>query len=116
MLHSILRFRSSSIKSSKNLWDITYIINILMAQNRFISYCQAVRRCMYRASYCNVYINIRDAQIIVNNLYFSLNGSTCFGLSLVHHQEQHLMSCTVQFVHAGTSVCCMAIARTSYEC
>ena len=28
----------------------------------------------------------RDAQILVNNLYFSLDGSTCFGLSLVHHQ------------------------------
>ena len=30
---------------------------------------------------------------------FSLNGSTCFGLSLVHHHEQHLISCTVQLVH-----------------
>ena len=29
---------------------------------------------------------------------FSLNGSTCFGLSLVHHHEQHLISCTVQLV------------------
>jgi hypothetical protein len=27
-------------------------------------------RCMYRASYCNVYINQRDAQILVNGLYF----------------------------------------------
>ena len=34
---------------------------------------------------------------------FSLNGSTCFRLSLVHHQEQHLISCTAQLVHAGTS-------------
>ena len=34
---------------------------------------------------------------------FSLNGSTCFGLSLVHHQEQHLISHSVQLVHAGTS-------------
>ena len=36
---------------------------------------------------------------------FSLNGSTCFGLSLVHHQEQYLISCTVQLVHAGMSGC-----------
>ena len=36
---------------------------------------------------------------------FSLNGSTCFGLSLVHHQEQHLISCTAHLVHAGTSGC-----------
>jgi hypothetical protein len=25
---------------------------------------------MYRAAYCNVYINQRDAQILVNSLYF----------------------------------------------
>ena len=25
---------------------------------------------MYRASYCNAYINQRDAQILVNSLYF----------------------------------------------
>ena len=25
---------------------------------------------MYRASYCDVYINQRDAQILVNSLYF----------------------------------------------
>ena len=31
---------------------------------------------------------------------FSLNGSVCFGLSLVHHQEQHLISCTAQLVHS----------------
>ena len=43
---------------------------------------------------------------------FSLNGSTCFGVSLVHHQEQHLISCTVQLVHAGTSGCYMDIGRT----
>ena len=65
---------------------------------------------MFRASYFNVYINQRDAQILVNNIYFfSLNGSTYFGLSLVHHQEQHLISCTVQLVHAGKSGCCMDI-------
>ena len=37
---------------------------------------------------------------------FSLNGSTYFGLPLVHHQEQHLIRCTVQLVHTGTSGCC----------
>ena len=60
---------------------------------------------MYRASYCNVYTNQRDAQIILNSLYFSLDGSTCFGLSLVHHQEQHLISYTAQLVHACKSGC-----------
>ena len=47
----------------------------------------------------DVYINQQDAQI------FLLNGSTCFGLSLVHHQEQHLISCTVQLIHAGMFGC-----------
>jgi hypothetical protein len=56
-------------------------------------------------SLVNVYINQRDAQILVNSLYFSLDGSIRFGLSLVHHQEQHLISCTAQSVHAGTSGC-----------
>ena len=44
---------------------------------------------------------------------FSFNGSTCFGLSLVHHQEQHLISCTAQLAHAGTSSCCTAATRTA---
>jgi hypothetical protein len=34
---------------------------------------------------------------------FSFKGSTCFGISLVHHQEQHLISCTVQLVRAGAA-------------
>ena len=37
-------------------------------------YCKKLNvtiwRCMYRASYCNVYINQRDIQILGNNLYF----------------------------------------------
>ena len=70
---------------------------------------------MYRASYCNVYINQRDVQILANSLYFSLDGPTCSGLSLVHHQEPHLISCTAQSVHAGTSGCCMVIGRTIHK-
>ena len=33
---------------------------------------------------------------------FSLIGSTSFGLSLVYHEEPHLINCTVQLVHS----CC----------
>ena len=29
----------------------------------------------------------------MNDLYFPLFGSTCFGLSPVHHQEHHLINC-----------------------
>ena len=54
-----------------------------------------------------VNINQRDAQILVKIFIFSLNGSTCLGLSLVHHQEQNLISCTAQLVHAGTSGYCI---------
>ena len=35
--------------------------------------------CMYRAPYCNVLINQRDAALLMNDLYFPLFGSTCFG-------------------------------------
>ena len=41
----------------------------------------------------NVYINQRDATLLMNDLYYSLFGSTCFGLSPVHHQEHHLINC-----------------------
>ena len=44
---------------------------------------------MYRASYCNVYINQRDAQILMNNLYFFVKWLYMFRTILVHHNEQH---------------------------
>ena len=37
---------------------------------------------MLRASHCNVRINQQDAQILTNNLYFSLFCSTCFGRAI----------------------------------
>ena len=48
---------------------------------------------MYRPSYCNVQIKQRDATLLMNDLYYSLFGCTCFGLSPVHHQEHHLIKC-----------------------
>ena len=39
---------------------------------------------------CNMYVNQQDTQILVDSLYFPLDCSTCFGISLVHYQEQHL--------------------------
>ena len=47
---------------------------------------------MYRASCFNVQINQRDATLLMNDLYYPLIGSTCFGLSPVHHQEHHLLN------------------------
>ena len=58
---------------------------------------------MHRASYCNIYINQQDAQIIVISLYFSL-GALHVSNFLVHHQERHFISCIAQLVRAGTSV------------
>ena len=59
---------------------------------------------MYRVSRFSVWINQRDATLVMNDLYFSLFGSTCFGLSPVHHQEHHI---THWYVHAGESSCCV---------
>ena len=38
-------------------------------------------------------MNQRDATLLMNDLYYPLIGSTCFGLSPVRHQEQHLVNC-----------------------
>ena len=80
------------------LWVLTFFIpwRWLFKDIDYYVKIHDVWHCMYHEPYCNVYINQRDAQILVNSLsFFSLNGSTCFRLSLVHHQEQHLISCTV---------------------
>ena len=46
----------------------------------------------------------------MNYLYYPLFGSTCFGLSPVHHQEHHLMNCiTLWYVRAGESSCCVDV-------
>ena len=44
-----------------------------------------------------VSINQGDATLLKNDLYYPLIGSTCFGLSPVHHQEHHLMKCTTHW-------------------
>ena len=41
----------------------------------------------------DVYINQRDATLLMNDLYYPLIGSTCFGLSPVYHQEHRLIYC-----------------------
>ena len=57
-----------------------------------------------------VYINQQDATLLMNDLYSSLIGSTCFGLSPVHHQEYHLINCiTHWYVRAGESSCCVDV-------
>ena len=38
---------------------------------------------MYRASYCNVYINQRDAQILVNSVYFFVKWLYMFGTIII---------------------------------
>ena len=52
-------------------------------------------------------VDERDATLIMNDLYYPLIGSTCFGLSPVHHQEHHLIKCiTHWYVRAGETSCC----------
>ena len=41
----------------------------------------------------NVQINQRDATLLMNDLYYTVIGSTCYGLSPVHQQEHHLINC-----------------------
>ena len=54
--------------------------------------------------------NQRDATLLMNDLYYSLFGSTCFGLSPVHHQEHHLMNGTTHwYIRAGESSCCVDV-------
>ena len=43
----------------------------------------------------------------MNDIYYPLIGSTCFGLSPVHHQEHHLIKFIPHwYVRAGKSSCC----------
>ena len=50
----------------------------------------------------------------MNDLYYPLFGSTCFGLSPVHHQEHHLINCiTHWYVRAGEFSCCNVTASLS---
>ena len=50
----------------------------------------------------------RDATLLINDLYYPLVSSICFGLSPVHHQDHHLMKCiTYWYVRAGESSCCV---------
>ena len=51
-----------------------------------------------------VYINQRDANLLMNDLYYILIGSTCYGLSPVHHQEHHLINCITHCVQAGLAL------------
>ena len=54
-------------------------------------------KCIVSSAQSIVYvlcIHTKEMHIFLSLVFlFSLNGSTCFGLSLVHHQEQHLISC-----------------------
>ena len=66
---------------------------------------------MYRASYCNVYINQQDTQILVNSLYFFIKWLYMFQ-SIISPSSGATFkkNCTLKLVHAGTSACCMTIA------
>ena len=45
----------------------------------------------------NVLVEQRDATLLMNDLYYPLVSSTCFGLSPDHYQEHHLMNCTTRW-------------------
>ena len=46
----------------------------------------------------------------MNDLYYPLIGSTCFGLSPVHHQKHHFINCiTHWYVRTGEFSCCVDV-------
>ena len=68
-------------------------------------------RCMYCASYCNVYTNQRDAQILVNNLYFFVKWPYMFR---TNDSPKHVKPFNekIKIIHKNlcTSLVCLHIA------
>ena len=62
---------------------------------------------MHRASYCNVYINQRDAQILVNNLYFFVKWLYMFRtiISPSSGATFNKLYTAIGTIRAGTSGC-----------
>ena len=63
---------------------------------------------MYRASYCNVWMNQQDAQLLTNNLYFSYFALHVSDVLSVHHQEHHLVNCIMSpsYNHVAARLAC----------
>ena len=74
----------------KPAWDWTKVFVMRRQRQRTWSIAQQV---VQQVLCFNVYINQRDATLLMNDLYYPLIGSTFFGLSQVHHQEHHLINC-----------------------
>ena len=108
-------FPTSYLVESGFGW-MTKLLSKVRGSPDFLQLVTWSERCMYRASCFNVYINQRDATLLMNDLYFPLFGSTCFGLSPVHHQEHHLINCiTYWYVRAAECSCCVDVhPRNSY--
>ena len=52
----------------------------------------------------------------MNDLYYPLIGSACFGLSPVHQQEHHIMNCTTHwYVRARLACTNIPMRYTVYE-
>ena len=72
--------------------------------------------CISELCLFNVLIDQRDATLLINDLYYPLVSSTCFGLSAVHHQEHPFMNCiTHWYVRAGESSCCISLVYQHIE-
>ena len=66
---------------------------------------------------CYVRINQRGATLLMNDLYFPLFGSKCFGLSQTYHQENHLINCITHCAGILARLACtnIPIRCTFYE-
>ena len=73
------------------IWKGSYFYIRYFVCSRFIFSTDVTHLTHIRILY--VLINQRDATLLINGLCYPLVGSTCFGLSPVHHQEHHLINC-----------------------
>ena len=82
-----------------SIWKGSYFYIRYFVCSRFIFHTDVTHLPHIRILY--VLINQRGATLLINGLCYPLVGSTCFGLSPVHHQEHHLINCiTYWYVRA----------------
>ena len=92
MTHDL--FPKNILSLNRKVFEIRFILMHFYAHSLFERHGTGF---LHMLMWC-VLIHQRDAAFLINNLYYPLVSSTCFGLSPVHHQS----SCCVD-VHPRNS-------------
>ena len=97
-----IRSRSDSKRTPSSSWSVNHdkrsnTVPIIFEDERPLAAMHYTCFFVFRQLFA-VYIKQRDATLLMNDLYYPLIGSACFGLSPVHHQS----SCCVD-VHPRDS-------------